>query len=57
VDWSSVVEVVSTVVDSVGIPFPVFSRPGLLHSDADILTSWRLSKRRQIHHPTPACSL
>ena len=55
VDWSSVVEVVSIVVDSVGIPFPVFSRPELWHSNADILTSWRPSKRRPIHHPTLAC--
>ena len=56
VDWSSVLEVVSIVVDSVGTPCPVFLRPGLLHPDADILTSWRPSKRGPIHHLTLACS-
>ena len=56
VDWSSVVEVVSIVVDSVGIPFPVSSRPGSLYVDAEILTSWRPSKRRLGRHPTLACS-
>ena len=39
VDWSSVVEVVSIAVDSVGIPFHASSRPGSLYVDAEILTS------------------
>jgi len=56
VDWSSVVEVVSIVVDSVGIPFPVSSQPGSLYVDAEILTSWRPSKRHLIRHPTLAYS-
>ena len=56
VDWSSVVEVVSIVVDSVGIPSPVSSRPGSLYVDAEILTSWRPLKRRPIRHPARACS-
>ena len=57
VDWSSVVEVVSIVVDTVGIHFLISLLPGLLHVDPDILTSWRPSKRRLIRHPTLACSL
>jgi len=56
VDWSSVVEVVSIVVDSVGIPFPASSLPGSLYVDTEILTSWRPSKRHPIRHPTLACS-
>jgi len=31
VDWSSVVEVVSIVIDSVGLPFHVSARPGSLY--------------------------
>ena len=56
VNWSSVVEVVSVVVDSVGIPFSVSSRSGSLYANAEILTSWRPSKRRPIRHPALACS-
>ena len=56
VDWSSVVEVVSIVVDSVGILFPVSSRPGSLYANTEILTSWRPSKRRPIRRPPLACS-
>jgi hypothetical protein len=56
VDWSSVVEVVSIVVDSVGIPFPVSLRPGSLYANTELLTSWRPSRRRPIRRPPLACS-
>ena len=56
VDWSSVVEMVSVVVDSVCIPSSVSSRLGSLYVDAEILTSWRPYKCHLIRHPALACS-
>ena len=56
VDWSSVVEVVSIVVDTVRVHFFISFLHGLLHVDADTLTSLRPSKHHPNRHPTLACS-